>query len=344
LSILIVIGGHFLLHDRGGFAAVGVYVFFAISGFLITRLMFLENKGTGRVDILQFYIRRVLRLYPVLIVYIAVMVGVESYRDIHTPTIEIASVFFYFVNYLMAWNALHGQYIHSQIGVLWSLSVEEHFYLIMPLFFVVVRGRLRPMLYFAAAAFVLPLLIRCFYTTFWSHDICKLISYRNSETRFDSIAVGMILAILCESSFRIKVVQLLSSKKAFALCILLFAVGFLPGDFYKDTLRYTVTSVASVLLISVVMFGEGLTPLQRLANHPTPVWIGRLSYSLYVWHQFMKFLLQPVDGSLSARENEIALFALTFVAASLSYYLVEQPVLRLKNLRFFKRRSRAPVS
>lgn len=339
-SIMIVISGHFLLKDEGGFAALGVYIFFAISGFLITRLLFLEKKKSGRADLLQFYVRRVLRLYPVLIVYIVVVSIVDHSRGIPTPPLEILSVFFYFVNYLITWNTIHGQALSMPIGVLWSLSVEEHFYLIMPLFFVAVSGRLRPMLYFSIAALVLPLVIRCSYLAIWPEIAHKLITYRNSETRFDSIAVGMLLAVICECKIGRRIVPLLASRPAFVICILLFVTAAIPGSMFRETFRFTTLSIASGILLVAIVFSEDLPALQKIVNLPAIVWVGRISYSLYIWHGCLVFFLQPYANSLSPISYKLSLFVIVFGISSLSYYFVEQPALRLKKLPIFRPRSR----
>ncbi|MDD3371513.1 MAG: acyltransferase, partial [Alphaproteobacteria bacterium] len=144
LSIMIVILGHLFLPQTGGVAALGVYIFFAISGFLITRLLFLEQKQAGDVSAKNFYIRRLLRLYPVLLVYLAFLCVLALVRGEFIDTTEIFSVLLYFINYLSSFRILQGEHLNMQVGVLWSLAIEEHFYLLVPMFFIAFKGRLRP--------------------------------------------------------------------------------------------------------------------------------------------------------------------------------------------------------
>ncbi len=331
LSILIVILGHFFLPNTGGVAALGVYVFFAISGFLITRLLFLENKKTGSVSAKNFYSRRFFRLYPVLLFYLVVIAGINLLHGDKNQPSEIFSVLFYYINYLSGYRILHNEPLVMQVGVLWSLSIEEHFYLIVPLFFIAVKGRPRPLFWFASLACVIPLILRCLYVYLWPEIIGKLITYRNSETRFDSIAVGVMLAILCETKVREKVVRVLSSRTAFALAgLTVFVSVLIKNDLFKETLRFSLISLSCVPLICGIVFGKHLSLFQRIANLPLFVWIGKLSYSLYVWHGFAAYFLVLLGYQHTYPGFGTAGVAVTFALASCSYYLVETPFLRLR--------------
>lgn len=331
LSILIVLCGHFFLPDTGGVAALGVYVFFAISGFLITRLLFLELKETGKVSARNFYLRRLLRLYPVLLFYLAVISGFNRLRGDPNDLNEIASVLFYYTNYLESFRILHGEPLVMQIGVLWSLAIEEHFYLIVPLFFIAVKGRLKPLLWLSGTLCVIPLLLRYLYVSVWPELIGQLITYRNSETRFDSIALGVLLAVLCESANRKKIIRFLSSRVMFAAAAaLLFFSVTIHDPFFKETLRFSLISLSCIPLISGIVFGDRLSLFQRAANLPPVVWIGKLSYSLYIWHGFTAHLARLMGFSDSSPYFGFIGMALTFLTASASYAFIETPFFRLR--------------
>ena len=135
-SIALVLFGHLLAPPMlAGIGGFGVTIFFFISGFLITRLLFVEINDTHRIAIGKFWLRRVLRLYPAVVVSITFMALLAVYRGEKLDTIELASVFFYFTNYLTASRELSNTPFMFPIGALWSLAVEEHFYLIFPLAF-----------------------------------------------------------------------------------------------------------------------------------------------------------------------------------------------------------------
>lgn len=333
LSIMIVILGHLFLPQTGGVAALGVYIFFAISGFLITRLLFLEQKQAGDVSAKNFYIRRLLRLYPVLLVYLAFLCVLALVRGEFIDTTEIFSVLLYFINYLSSFRILQGEHLNMQVGVLWSLAIEEHFYLLVPMFFIAVKGRLRPLLWFSGLACLVPLVLRGLYVFLWPEIVGQLITYRNSETRFDSIALGVLLAVLCESRYREKIVRILSSPALFvAGGLLVFVSVLVKNDLFKETLRFSLISLSCIPLICGIVFGDRLSFFQKIANAPVVVWIGKLSYSLYVWHGAIIYLLK-MFGCSEDNRLELGLYGLplVFALASFSYYFVESPFFRLRS-------------
>ncbi|MDR3375584.1 MAG: acyltransferase [Ancalomicrobiaceae bacterium] len=333
LSIMIVMCGHFLVPGFGGFAAFGVYIFFAISGFLITRLLYAELKARGSISIRNFYLRRILRLYPVLIVYLITLLAVDAWTGEQPSYLEVSSVLFYFVNYLSTFKAMHGDQLTMQVGVLWSLSIEEHFYLMAPVFLALVKGRLRPMLWFVGLACTLPLVLRCIYVIEWPEIIGRLVTYVNSETRFDSIAFGVLLAILAESDWGRRVIAVLSTRTAFVFGVAMIAISMaIPDAVFKETLRFSTLSFATIPLICGTVFGEKLGMVQWVANSRPVVWVGKLSYSLYVWHGCVIYFMTLAGLTTVGLAAGFGKLAIVFVLASLSYTLVEQPFLRLKHI------------
>ena len=331
LSIMIVILGHFFLGEYSGISSLGVYIFFVISGFLITRLLLAEAKETGDVRIGAFYYRRFLRLFPVLIVYMIVVVIFAAMHAIPTPPIEIASVFLYFVNYLKSYYELGGSQHVLPIGVLWSLSVEEHFYLIAPIFIAMVRASPGKVMAFAIAMIVLPLLIRIGYVLHWPEWSNTNRIYMASETRFDSIAFGVFLAALCELRPEGGLRRAISSPQALVAGVALLALStIIRDDFFRDTFRYSMRSIGALLIVAPIVFSPRLGWLQAIANAPLADWIGRLSYSLYVWHGAAWFFLVNMGMSESVVTSFTEL-AVTFALAVASYYLIEMPVLRWRS-------------
>ena len=346
LSIAIVVAGHFFLSRHGGgFAAVGVYIFFVISGFIITRLMFLELKQHGSLRVGAFYRRRAIRLLPALVLYMLVMVLLATLFGAPAPLGEIGSVFFYYSNYLMTWDALHGTEHALPIGAFWSLSVEEHFYLLAPLVFVAVRGSVKSMLIFAVSACLVPLLIRMAYVACWPDIVDHLVTYRNSETRFDSIAFGVLLAVLCESRLREDTVRVLSSWAAALAGLVLIGASLMVGDtIFKETIRFSLLSLGCVPLVCAVVFGNRMGLVQRLANAPVVVWIGRLSYSIYVWHLGIAYVADHL-GLARLGHGRLALLdlAASLVAALISYVAVEQPSIAASRRGARSARRRVPA-
>ena len=151
-----------------------------------------------------------------------------------------------------------------------------------------------------------------------------------SETRFDSIAFGVLFAAICELSPGGAVRRALCSRRALIVGVgmLLLSLAIRDG-FFRDTLRYTVRSVGALLIVAPVVFSPDLKRLQKLANFPLVAWVGRISYSLYIWHGAAFFFGSNMDipDGFAMSFFEIGT---TFTLAVASYYLVEMPCLRLK--------------
>lgn len=122
---------------------LGVILFFALSGFLITREMVAEIETSGTFDIGPFYIRRALRLFPALFCYLAIFTGILSAMGAHITPAHIASGLLYFTNY---YNIYIGYPLYNPMPILWSLSVEEHYYIAFPFLLLAWRGDLKKIL------------------------------------------------------------------------------------------------------------------------------------------------------------------------------------------------------
>lgn len=330
MSVMLVLVGHMLLPvSMVGVSALGLKTFFFISGFLIARLLLAEQKSTGRISLPGFYTRRVLRLYPVIIVYVTLVVAVSLSRGITVHAIDVASVFLYFVNYLVIHYDQLGQTMPLPVAMLWSLSVEEHFYLFAPLALVLCRGSARRMLVVALSICGLSLLLRILYAHLDPAVLNGLELYWRSETRFDCIAFGVVLACLPEMAFGRRLIETLSSRAWFAAGALLLVGSFLVrDDYFQLTWRFTVQSVALFPLMIGVIFAEPFRGINRLLNYRIVAWVGALSYSLYVWHGGVVFLWGGWLHALPAPLVSFAELCVAFILAVLSYYLVEQPVMR----------------
>jgi peptidoglycan/LPS O-acetylase OafA/YrhL len=333
ISILLVLLGHFLLPSNvSGVAGLGVTTFFFISGFLITRLMFSERQHLGRLDIGNFYFRRLLRLYPVIVASMGVCVAFAIYHGQSFDLIEIQSVFFYFTNYLVSSRELSPVPYTLPIASFWSLSVEEHFYLVFPAIFCLLKGRPRRIAQLAALTCLACLLLRCIYLTLWPEWIGTLATYWRSETRFDAIAFGVLLAALCEAKLGRKLIAVMIKPPIVitAATVLLLSFAY-RNAFYQGTIRFTIQSAALFPLIACVVLSDTFSFANRILNLPLMIWIGKLSYSLYVWHIPVIFLLVGLVSTYVPQALQgFALFALSFVVAALSYYLVETPMMRLR--------------
>jgi peptidoglycan/LPS O-acetylase OafA/YrhL len=318
VAILLVIGSHFGLDFfvPGGF---GVTLFFFISGFLITRLLIAEEKKTGEVLIAAFYIRRFLRLGPALAVMIIVVsssyflvVGAMDYR-------EIVAAIFYSMNYY----GLFFQ-VAMPIGILWSLAVEEHYYAVYPVIFSL-SWKFRERFVLGLVLVSLAILLWRIYLVFGSSASIDGIYYR-TDTRIDSILYGAILAGMLEIRAYDVIVARIATFEGFAVATLIIILTFVyRNDAFRETIRYTLQGFALIPIFVSVLFVDRFSLIRQFLERRLMIWIGRLSYSLYLWHEAILFFAGRLFPSNSLPIRYLVVLPSVFGVAALSYYLVEKP-------------------
>jgi peptidoglycan/LPS O-acetylase OafA/YrhL len=290
LAVTIVLFGHARVSSLipGGF---GVTVFF-LSGFLITTLFVREADRYGSVSLRAFYIRRLLRLSPPLFVtmalaYTAVALGLHPGQ---LDPVAMLSQVFYFYNYYAAFAQNPTEGVHG-FNVLWSLAVEEHFYLLFPLVFVLwLKGIVRPVhIMGLLAAFCLWRLVLWHIFAIEANDI-----YMRSDTRFDSILWGCFLALLQKDG---TAVRLFPDRTQPRVWILLAAGAILLACFavrdpaFRETWRYSLQGIALMPVFHYAVTRPDL-PLFRPLNWQPIALVGTLSYSLYLIHYVLLIWLQ----------------------------------------------------
>lgn len=346
VSIALVLLGHILLPAPFlGISALGLKLCFFLSGFLITRLLLAEWKARGAISLAGFYQRRMLRLYPVIGVYLGVVTAVTLAKGLPVAPIELAAVFFYFVNYLGIHHLHSGGTMSLPIEMLWSLSVEEHFYLIAPLALVLLRARPQAVLALAAGVCGLSLALRLIHAQLDPGIVDTLELYWRSETRFDSIAYGVALAALPEWPAGRAALRRLATPGAFALGLLLLLGTYAVRDpAFQNTWRFTIQGLALMPVVASLVFVRTVAPAQALLNRQPLVWLGQLSYSLYVWHGGITLLFGRWLDAVPPAVMPTLKLGLAFALACASYYAVERPVLRWRDRRVRRRRAAPGLS
>jgi peptidoglycan/LPS O-acetylase OafA/YrhL len=312
---------------------IGVDVFFVLSGFLITTLLLQEWVATGSISILNFYIRRGLRLLPAVAAFLVGFVLIASF--VPTPTsstgevsnsvliTNLVGISTYSFNWMMAigvdrvWG----------LGHLWSLSVEEQFYLCWPaLLLILLRLRVSPALLLSLSATVfvisasLPLIWpeKGFYRFYFATDY-----------RIHTILVGGMLAQLYVAGLLRPSVTHHPLFKAALVASLVFLVMTATGLKNKDPFMfvggYTFVAIAAGFVLTAALFAtQGLG--HQLLTNKAIVYVGKRSYALYLWHYAIGYWLRDLD----IVPQILLSFAASFLAAELSHRLVEAPALRLK--------------
>ncbi len=327
-----------LLHHTGAFlwpsaadwllpsGFLGVDLFFVLSGFLITTLL-LERRGRERRPILTFYARRILRLFPALLVLLAVMLVYSLLADQDVGVLGQTSLVV--VTYTMNWAEVAGVHLSHYLTHLWSLAVEEQFYLVWPL---VLYGGLRlvgtreRMVWVALG---LAFIVGVWRAVEWHDHIAALYLYQRTDTRADGLLIGAALALAPWRRIADHVRGRTASVVGGLCLAAIFAAGLTLS--FTDRLYYVggftlIAVLATVTLASLLQDG----PLPRVLAVTPLVWVGRLSYSLYLWH-FPVFRVTAEHTTAWATAPRIALgWVLAFAAAAASYHLVERPALKLK--------------
>jgi peptidoglycan/LPS O-acetylase OafA/YrhL len=293
-------------------AYLGVRVFFIISGFLITGLLIAEARRTGSISLKQFYIRRTLRIFPAYFVFLGVMAVFDR-----TGVIDIATRdFLHAVTYTMNYAPDRGW----SLGHLWSLAVEEQFYLVWPI--TVTLAGMRGAKLVAFSVICLVPLIRIAESTLWP-DRRPTIG-ETFETTADALAVGCLLALsrdaLFEKQWYRRAVESAWLAPGLLLLGLVIATRFRPSILIAQTI---INCAIALGIDRCVRFPEHR--FGKFLNWRPIMFIGTLSYSLYLWQQ--PFINRGSSATVS-------MFPINLVAAAgcalLSYYLVERPMLRLR--------------
>jgi len=325
-------------------ATLGVTIFFFLSGYLITTLLRKEFDRTGTISLRDFYIRRGLRILgPLYIVYACAELVDRFLFHQHVGTLSgLLSMLFYYFNYgyaLGAYGIALNIYAPSGMSVIWSLCIEEHFYLLFPIVFLALsRSRLsrRAQMSWLIGFCCLELAWRSFRVL----DHFRVIAdwnYYATDARLDSILWGAVLAMFANPILGDR--SILPSRRqplVFGAAVLLLIASLaIPGPLYRDAFRYTVQALLLCVIFSFIVSRTEHWSVRWL-EWPFVRYLGWTSYVLYLCHYLMQHI---VGNRLPWAARMPATFALSLAFATVMRYAVELP---LQNLR--KRFRRVPES
>lgn len=307
----------------GSFSHFGVVVFFIISGFLITALLMQERERTGSIDLLAFYIRRSLRIMPAFFCFIFAIALADYLHWVAVPLSDYLHALTFTMNYVVtpAWN----------LGHVWSLSVEEQFYLIWP--FAFSRLSMKRAALVAAAMFAAAPVIRAAMHIAIPSGAARDLPIFPAVA--DPIAIGCLMAIVRTKLLQSKPYLRFTSSPAMLLLLVPILVVNKFGGYTFVDLFGTPVVLASVAVVIEASTRRGQSLPGRLLNSRLVVFVGVLSYSLYLWQQ--PFLNR--SGSSSVNSFPINL-VLACACALASYTFVEKPLLRMRR----RWASRTPIS
>lgn len=318
--------------------AMAVQVFFVLSGFLITWLLLRELDATGEVSLKGFYARRTLRIFPAFYVFWILCLIAARLRAAPINWSEAMAAFFYMGDY---YTALHPSHAQQFMGITWSLGVEEKFYLLWPTVFVLFRKNLRRLLWIVIATVAVICLYRA---AVYSYALFPVDYLRYSfDSRFADILVGCGFAIalkLAKVEPLLRVVdrvKILPFIAAGMLLWLVFRESVMAEDWFYLFAMPLNSLIMGVMLLQLVFLGSmrGYTWL----DNPVLRYLGRISYSLYLYHIVMIASVQYYLPHMRQRYSFPLMFILSLIVASASYRFIEEPFLRLKG-RFGNAKSR----
>lgn len=345
LAVLAVIIYHVdVNYLPGGF--LGVDLFFVLSGYLISSLIIKEYRKTGSLNLYNFYIRRARRLLPA--VYFMITVGLVImvlFNEVLLRKSHLDAIFGYIYSSNW-WYIFHKLDYFDSFGAqspfkhLWSLAIEEQFYMIFPLLFLLVNRKkkskdgtykLNKNFLYVVLGLILASLI-AHILLFDINNISRI--YFGTDTRAFSLLVGVVGAILYPMErLHAKVTpqqNMIYSVVSLVSIATLITVMIYTSEYNTLLYRGGFLLVAILGLIVIISSGKQHTLMSRLLSFKPVVFIGKISYSLYLWHFPVLVLTTPVSEIGNPNIIFVILrVVLTFVLATASYMFVETPIRKL---------------
>lgn len=308
---------------------LGVTIFFFLSGYLITTLLCKEYEANSRVNVKAFYFRRFLRLFPPLAIclFIAYSLVFLNWLGGETSFEGFFAQILYFANYHLIFFDSH---IPNGTGILWSLAVEEHYYIVFPL---VISPLFRKLEHRQIGVL---LLVLCGIALLWRLHLVSQLNfqpdrtYLASDTRFDSILFGSVLALMKNPT-----VYISGEKQTMSLLhhlLLLMGLGgvlaslVFRDQFFRETFRYTVQGICLMPIFYCAVRFSG-SKLFKVLNAKPLIRVGVLSYSIYLIHLILVHVIQKnFDTTLSPIILFLVVFGVSFAYASLLEKYIDIPL------------------
>lgn len=311
--LVMLLHAHFQFGNGG---SLGVDIFFALSGFLITTLLLEEYYNNGRISLIGFYLRRTFRLFPALYLMLLIILlysifFAQSFTDdVIINEIFTSAIYMYNISYLWECKSLI-------LGHTWSLAVEEQFYFIWP--------------------FTLLIALRClnfnkllyglffFIIIIWFVKLLKIIPILNALV-FESLFIGCLFALL---RWKIKTLRISNfiTNSAFLLLVLvgIFPLS-IPVTLFNNDFRGIFGIISAFLILGLVQNKDSI--LSTILGSRFFVYFGKISYALYLWHLpvFRWFLWH---STLPPHINFILKFIVTFILAIVSLELIEKKSIKI---------------
>lgn len=335
IAILIVLFDHALPHKypNAGWTRFlidgdnGVYLFFVISGFLITTLLMYESVNKNEINIRRFYVRRFLRIFPVAYLYILVIIIANCFVDIGITNLTVTGAILYLSNI----NFFKGDWFFTHF---WSLSYEEQFYTWYPFVVKKVKNKL-PLFLWNFLLLIVIIRVLLFLAIIKQNFMLQIL------IGFDGILIGAIGGWYYP---KIKaLIYKIPYKSIISILLLIFTYIFF-NKYMKHRIININSVLASFCLLGFILLNitHSTSIVFRILTHKIMIHIGVLSYSIYIWQQIFTIPLYKEklnEYGIMFEENTILFlnkyafplnFILIYVVSLLSYHLYEKYFLNLK--------------
>ena len=315
---------------------LGVDVFFVLSGFIITTLLMKEHEETGHINLPFFYLRRIFRLYPaLLLLLLLVLAGFWGLLGIPPTEVSsyyrhaaIAALYLTDVALLLDWMPNTSIIMHT-----WSIAIEEHYYIVWPFVLLALcrSAKKKHLAKIMGIMFLVSLVWKAIGCVYFKDSL-----YLRFDYRISGLILGGFVAAFLQGGGTLR-----DHKIFLALFFGLFLMCLwtsVPRVSWSFALGVTVTEIFTALLIYAVMRDHANAIVKFLASS-VPAYLGRISYGLYLYHY-------PIAAyTIVGRGWTVALpvtVILTLIVASLSYFLLERPALEFA--KRYKTKYRKPVA
>ncbi|MGO4106203.1 acyltransferase family protein [Paenibacillus sp. YAF4_2] len=334
LSVLAVIAYHLNMKWAQG-GLIGVAIFFVISGYLITDQILIQKQRHGKLNLKDFWIRRARRLLPAMfcmLLFVAIwLLFLNPNRLLHLQGDYLSSLF-----YVNNWWLIFHQVSYfesfgppSPIGHLWSLSIEEQFYLLWPLLLLLTHRRGKLFLFILVGAIASAAAMLFLYEP--GADPSRV--YYGTDTRMFGLLIGAALAVVWPSHKLKQAVSrsarysmnIIGAAGLLALIYMMYSMNEYDAWLYRG--GFLLLSVITAVVIAVL--AHPASRLGEIMGFRPLKWIGVRSYSLYIWHYPVIVLTSPANQASAPNVSLVVMqVAASFVLAALSYKFIEEPLRR----------------
>lgn len=328
------------------FGGLGVTIFFILSGFLIAYLLLMEKEKFFNINIKDFYFRRMLRIWPLyfLILFFVYAIVPIVFTHYYNGEINRFSIKSLLMNIFFLTNiTLIMKLTPLVIRVIWSIGIEEQFYLMLP-WIMKIREKQR-LIIILGIIFFFPLCKLCLvlYEKFTGSESLQIISSIITVTRFDCMAIGVLFGILSFSkqinlgNFHITYIFFIKRNVQFIIYILLFfsvVITLLIPSLFNITNYVILPWLFAICIINLATNDKSIIKIEnKIFNY-----LGKISFGLYLIHEIVIFFLLPLIMPLIKDFNFVVknfivylfVFTLTIILSHFSYYYYENQFLKLK--------------